>query len=166
MSGGWAVTGQKTWVGAGRSPALIRATTRPRFLPAGLGLDGQGVADPVFQEVMQPQAAPPQKWRMGRSQAQVIRRRRDRLKGQPQECQHSAAAGGTRDRLPPARRSLSLREGSSPKGWDPASRSGPASPVSAASRARPAKPDAQSAYSLSLGSTFWLNAPSKYTEPM
>jgi hypothetical protein len=49
MSGGWAVTGQKTWVGAGRSPALIRATTRPRFLPAGLGLDGQGVADPVFQ---------------------------------------------------------------------------------------------------------------------
>jgi hypothetical protein len=30
-------------------------------------------------------------------------RRRDRLKGHPQERQHSAAEGGTRDRVPPAR---------------------------------------------------------------
>jgi hypothetical protein len=117
MSGGWAVTGQKMWVGAGRSPALIRATTRPLFLPNGLGLDGQGVADPVFQKVTQPQAAPSQKWRMGRSEAQVIRRRRDRLKGQPQECQHSAAAGGTRDRLPPARRSISLAGAGVIRSW-------------------------------------------------
>ena len=50
MSGGSAVTGQKTWSGAGRSPALNRATTRSTFFAPhsswGLGLDGQGVADP------------------------------------------------------------------------------------------------------------------------
>ncbi len=33
----------------------------------------------------------------------TIRQPRDRLKGQPQEREHSDAAGGTRDRLPPAR---------------------------------------------------------------
>jgi hypothetical protein len=32
-----------------------------------------------------------------------IRQPRDRLTGQPQERQHSAAVGGARDRLPPAR---------------------------------------------------------------
>jgi len=32
----------------------------------------------------------------------AIRGPRDRLRGQPQERQHSAAEGGTRDRLPPA----------------------------------------------------------------
>src|SRR5258708_3886704 len=39
---------------------------------------------------------------MGEAPAQTTRGSRDRLKGQPQECQHSAAEGGTRDRLPPA----------------------------------------------------------------
>ena len=43
------------------------------------------------------------KGRMGESEAQTIRQPRDRLRGQPQERQHSAAGGGTRDRLPPAR---------------------------------------------------------------
>jgi hypothetical protein len=46
---------------------------------------------------------------MGGSVAEPIRQPRDRLKGQPQERQHSAAAGGTRDRLPPARGSLCAR---------------------------------------------------------
>jgi len=41
--------------------------------------------------------------RMGESEAQTIRQPGDRLRGQPQERQHSAAEGGTRDRLPPAR---------------------------------------------------------------
>jgi hypothetical protein len=51
MSGGWAVTGQKTRGDAGRSP-VFRATTRPAFfLPNGLGLDGQGVADPALNEI-------------------------------------------------------------------------------------------------------------------
>jgi len=40
---------------------------------------------------------------MGGSKAETIRQPRDRLKRQPQERQHSAANGGTRDRLPPAR---------------------------------------------------------------
>ena len=56
---------------------------------------------------------------MGGSVAETIRQPRDRLKGQPQERQHSAAAGGTQDRLPPARGSLFLREGSSPEGPRP-----------------------------------------------
>jgi hypothetical protein len=41
--------------------------------------------------------------------AETIRQPRDRIKGQPQERQHSAAAGGTRDRLPPARGSIFAR---------------------------------------------------------
>jgi hypothetical protein len=55
---------------------------------------------------------------MGGSAAETIRQPRDRLKGQPQERQHSAAVGGTRDRLPPARGAVALREGSSPNGQD------------------------------------------------
>jgi hypothetical protein len=39
---------------------------------------------------------------MGGAPAEATRGSRDRLKGQPQERQHSAAEGGTRDRLPPA----------------------------------------------------------------
>src|SRR5260370_30269626 len=39
---------------------------------------------------------------MGGAPAETTRGSRDRLKGQPQERQHSAANGGTRDRLPPA----------------------------------------------------------------
>src|SRR5580704_8370677 len=39
----------------------------------------------------QPKAATSGKWRVGRSEAEDIRRRRDRLKGHPQELQHSAA---------------------------------------------------------------------------
>ena len=65
MSRGWAVTGQKTWGGAGRSPAMIGRQPGLRFLPTGLGLDGQGVADPDFQKETQPQAAISGKWRMG-----------------------------------------------------------------------------------------------------
>jgi hypothetical protein len=37
---------------------------------------------------------------MGGASAETTRGSRDRLKGQPQERQHSAAEGGTRDRLP------------------------------------------------------------------
>jgi len=71
----------------------------------------------------------------GGAPATTTRRRRDRLKGHPQERQHSAANGGTRDRVPPARRSLFLREGSLPEAETPGS-------GSAARRARPAQPDA------------------------
>jgi len=39
---------------------------------------------------------------MGGAPAETTRGSRDRLKGQPQERQHSAVEGGTRDRLPPA----------------------------------------------------------------
>src|SRR6267378_4642634 len=39
---------------------------------------------------------------MGGAPAETTRGSRDRLKGQPKERQHSAAEGGTRDRLPPA----------------------------------------------------------------
>jgi hypothetical protein len=43
-----------------------------------------------------------EKKRMGGAPAETTRGSRDRLKGQPQERQHSAAEAGTRDRLPPA----------------------------------------------------------------
>ena len=62
-------------------------------------------------------------WRMSRSAAETIRQPRDRLKGQPQERQHSAAVGGTRDRPPPARGTIiSCARDRSPKGRDPTSR--------------------------------------------
>ena len=95
MSGGWAVTGQKTRGGAGRSPPSGRQHG-PRFLPNRLGLDGQGVADPALKEMKSAEG-----------------------------CQ------------------TILREGSSPEGPRPAShlRDLPGS-VSAARRARPAKPGA------------------------
>jgi len=48
---------------------------------------------------------------MGESEAKTIRQPRDRLKGQPQEREHSDAAGGTRDRLPPARGADCLARG-------------------------------------------------------
>jgi hypothetical protein len=43
------------------------------------------------------------KGHIGGSEAETIRPARDRLTAQPQEGQHSAAEGGTRDRLRPAR---------------------------------------------------------------
>src|ERR1700682_5272892 len=50
---------------------------------------------------------------MGGAPAETTRGSRARLKGQPQERQHSAAGGGTRDRLPPASdsRAISRRVG-------------------------------------------------------
>ena len=55
-----------------------------------------------------------------RAKAETIRQPRDRLTGQPQERQRSAADfGGTRDRLPPARVPYELREGSLPKAETP-----------------------------------------------
>jgi hypothetical protein len=89
MSGGWAVPGGKTseaWCGPERSDYTAR-----RFPPKGLGLDGQGVADPAFQKSSQPKAV---SWkrkqrRMGGSAAETIRQPGDRLKGQPQEREHS-----------------------------------------------------------------------------
>jgi hypothetical protein len=61
---------------------------------------------------------------MGGSEAETIHQPRDRLKGQPQEGQHSAAVfGGTRDRLPPARGAAYLaRWDCHPQGRDLASR--------------------------------------------
>jgi hypothetical protein len=72
----------------------------PRFLPEGLGLDGLGPQAPDFRKMGV--------W--AGAEAETIRQPRDRLKGQPQERQHSAAEGGTRDRLPPAGRTLLLYE--------------------------------------------------------
>jgi hypothetical protein len=61
---------------------------------------------------------------MGGSAAETIHQPRDRLRGHPQEGQHSAAVfGGTRDRVPPASGSESLaRWDRHPQGRDPASR--------------------------------------------
>jgi hypothetical protein len=44
--------------------------------------------------------------RISQSAAQAIRQPRDRLRGQPQERQHSDGKAGTRGRLPPARGTL------------------------------------------------------------
>ncbi len=54
-----------------------------------------------------------EKKRMGGALAETTRGSRDRLEGQPQERQHSAAEGGTRDRRPPASdsRAISRRVG-------------------------------------------------------
>ena len=50
MSGGWAVTGQKR--GVVRAGARLPGDNTARvFLPNGLGLDGQGVADPALKEM-------------------------------------------------------------------------------------------------------------------
>jgi hypothetical protein len=78
MSGGWAVKTEKRGV--------VRAGAQrlhgPRFLPEGLGLDGQGVADPDFTKCIQPKAVTEQNnGRMGGSAAETIRQPRDRLKG-------------------------------------------------------------------------------------
>ena len=48
---------------------------------------------------------------MGGAPAETTRGSQDRLKGQPQERQHSAAEGGTRDRLPPASDSRATLQG-------------------------------------------------------
>ena len=59
-------------------------------------------------------------WRMGGSAAETIRQPRDRLKGQPQERQHSAAAQAGRGTDCPRRGvQYFLREGSSPEGPRP-----------------------------------------------
>ena len=50
------------------------------------------------------------KKRLGEATAKITRVSRDRLKRQPQERQHSAAEGGTRDRLPPASNSRQLHD--------------------------------------------------------
>ena len=47
---------------------------------------------------------------MGGPPAETTRASRDRLKGQPQEGQHSAAAGGTRDLLHPASDSKAISQ--------------------------------------------------------
>jgi hypothetical protein len=53
-AGGWAVQAKKRGGGAGEachSLARDRRQHGPRFLPNGLGLDGQGVADPALKEI-------------------------------------------------------------------------------------------------------------------
>jgi len=45
------------------------------------------------------------------TRAQTIRQPRERLKGQPQERQHSDGEAGTRDRLPPARGAVHIARG-------------------------------------------------------
>jgi hypothetical protein len=58
--------------------------------------------DDIVSSVVWPTVLQDEKERMGEAPAETTRGSRDRLKGQLQERQHSAAAGGTRDRLPPA----------------------------------------------------------------
>jgi hypothetical protein len=65
-------------------------------------------AHPSAREGRSPLADQTMKGRMVGANAQTIRQPRDRNLGQPQERQHSDAAGGTRDRLPPARGALGL----------------------------------------------------------
>src|ERR1700730_6217393 len=50
--------------------------------------------------------------RMGGSEAETIRQPRDRLKGHPQEREHSDAGGGTQDRVPRRGVPLCVRDGS------------------------------------------------------
>jgi len=74
---------------AGRVPWFLNGV-RPAL---ALGyVNGKEPQAPAFSE----------RGRLRRSEAKASRQSRDRLKGQPQERQHSAAEGGTRDRLPPA----------------------------------------------------------------
>jgi hypothetical protein len=49
--------------------------------------------------------------RVGRSEAETILQPRGRTERAPEERRHSAANGGTRDRLPPARRAFDLARG-------------------------------------------------------
>jgi hypothetical protein len=73
-------------------------------------------ADPLRRAQRGERLSPDEKWRIRRSEAETTRRRRDRLKGQPQERQHSAAV--RRDAGPTAPGEgyrIFLREGSLPK---------------------------------------------------
>ena len=70
----------------------------PSFFMRGLALTAWGSQTPTSNKRSQPKAVTtqccrrqPRKGRISRSEAQTIRRRRDRLKGQPQQRQHSAA---------------------------------------------------------------------------
>ena len=90
----------------------MRATTRADVSAptAGLGLDGLGAAGPSKNETKNGV------WE--RAQRRLFASPGDRLKGQPQERQHSAADfGGTRDRLPPARGAIHLLPCAT--GWKP-----------------------------------------------
>ena len=71
--------------------------------------------------------------------SETIRQPRDRLKGSRRSVSIAPPTGGTRDRLPPARGAIILREGSSPNGRDanPGYGSSAAARLSEASRARP-----------------------------
>jgi hypothetical protein len=82
------------------------------FCPQGLALTARGPQAPTSKQQSQLKAVIDEiNGRISRSAAQAIRQPRDRLKGQPQERQHSAAVGGTRDRLPPARGTIFLARG-------------------------------------------------------
>ena len=118
MSGGWAVTGRRGVRGITRSAQALARKNGDTPRVACRGLDDQGVADPELTEMNSAVGCHLTKnGLLGGAKRKQLCRRRDRLKGQPQQHQHSAAVlGGTRDRLPPgeAFRFL-LREGSLPK---------------------------------------------------
>jgi hypothetical protein len=123
MSGGLAVKTKKRGVvraGAERLPG-------PRFL----ALTAWGPQAPLLIK---------QTMGVWRERSEAVRQTRDRLKGHPQEREHSDAVGGTRDRVLPARGPLFLaRWDRHPKGRDPASHLRDLrGSASVASRARPA----------------------------
>jgi len=89
--------------GRGGSPVLhklLRGRTgiRPPSLASALTARGSQTptkeiesADPLRRAQRGERLSPDEKWRIRRSEAETTRRRRDRLKGQPHERQHSAA---------------------------------------------------------------------------
>lgn len=64
-----------------------------------------GIASIIIARILKKRRQPQERLLRARDRLQS----RDRLKGQPQERQRSDAAGGTRDRLPPASDSIFAR---------------------------------------------------------
>src|SRR5258706_373829 len=83
------------------SPPLLRIRGKRSAEEPG-DPSGHGRRFTLAREGQRPIVLKRKKKRMGEAPAETTRGSRDRLKGQPQERQHSAAEGGTRDRLPPA----------------------------------------------------------------
>jgi hypothetical protein len=144
MSGGWPSQAGKRAGWCGPEPFFLGATTRPAvFRPTGC-LDGLRAAGPSLKKTAAGPNLEQRKSAGGcnrcgsRSERDAPEERqhsaaiwrdarrvqpRDRLKGHPQEREHSDAAGGTRDRVPPARGSEShARWIVTRMGRDPASR--------------------------------------------